>query len=40
MSGMEEKKNLDRALVGKPEGKKPPERQKHRGLDVTEMDLK
>jgi len=40
MSGMGEKKNLDRALEGKSEGKKPSGRHTHRGLDVTKKDLK
>jgi len=40
MSGMGEKKNSDRALEGRREGNKPPGRHKHRGVDVTKMDLK
>jgi len=40
MSGMGEKKNSDRVLEGKPEGKKSPGRHTHRGVDVTKLDLK
>jgi hypothetical protein len=34
-----EKRNLYRILVGKPEGKRPPERPKHRWVDSIKMDL-
>jgi hypothetical protein len=37
---MGEKKNSDRSLEGKPEGKKPPGRLTCRVEDVTKMDLK
>jgi hypothetical protein len=36
---MGEKKNVYRSLVGKPEGKKPLRRPRHRWIDNIEMDL-
>jgi hypothetical protein len=39
-SGMEEKRNAYRILVGKPEGKRPLGRPRHRCLDNIKIDLK
>jgi hypothetical protein len=36
---MGEKRNAYRLLVGKPEGRKPPERQRRRWVDNIKMDL-
>jgi hypothetical protein len=36
---MREKRNACRLLVGKPEGKKPLRRPRHKWLDNTRMDL-
>jgi hypothetical protein len=36
---MEEKRNVYRLLVGKPEGKRPPGRLRHRWIDNIKMDL-
>jgi hypothetical protein len=36
---MEEKRNAYRLLVGKPEGKRPPGRLRHRWIDNVKMDL-
>jgi hypothetical protein len=36
---MGEKRNMYRLLVGKPEGKRPPERPRHRWMDNIKMDL-
>jgi hypothetical protein len=36
---MGEKRKVYRLLVGKPDGKRPPGRQKHRWIDNIKMDL-
>jgi hypothetical protein len=36
---MGEKKNTHGLLVGKPEGKRPPGRPRHRWVDTIKMDL-
>jgi hypothetical protein len=36
---MGEKRNIYRLLVGKPEGKRPPEKQKHRWINNIKVDL-
>jgi hypothetical protein len=36
---MGEKRNVYRLLVGKPEGKRPPGRPRHRGIDNIKKDL-
>jgi hypothetical protein len=36
---MEEKRNMYRLLVGKPEGKRPLGRRRHRWMDNIKMDL-
>jgi hypothetical protein len=40
IAGMEEKRNACRLLVGKPEGKRPLGRRRHRWVDNIKMDLK
>jgi hypothetical protein len=37
---MEEKRNAYRILVGRPEGKRPLERPRHRRIDNIKMDLR
>jgi hypothetical protein len=37
---MEEKRNGHRILVGKPDGKRPPGRQRRRGVDNIKIDLR
>jgi hypothetical protein len=40
VAGMEEEKNAGRILVGKPEGKRPLGRSRHRLVDIIKMVLK